>query len=76
VIDWVDGVLDQYPNRRAIITTHAFVNTQNTRATGPINRADGKSPEYLWQNLVRSHCNIFLVLNGHFPGERRRRLAA
>ena len=72
VINWVQGVLDQYPARRAIITTHAFVNTSNARATGVINRPDGNSPEVLWQQLIRSNCNIFLVLNGHFPGEGRR----
>jgi len=72
VINWTQDVLDQYPNRRAIITTHAFVNTSNARPTGVINRPDGRSPEYLWQNLVRSNCNVFLVLNGHFPGEGRR----
>jgi hypothetical protein len=37
-----------------------------------LNRADGTPAETVWQQLIRSNCNVFLVLNGHYPGEANR----
>ncbi|MEA2622083.1 MAG: hypothetical protein QOH61_993, partial [Chloroflexota bacterium] len=71
-VDWAGRILDQYPNRMAIITTHLFVNTSNQRPTSPAFLTNGNSAEEVWQTLIRPHCNVFLVLNGHFPGEGRR----
>ncbi len=70
-LDWAEGILNQYPNHKAIVTTHLFVNTTNQRPTSAYSRPDGTSPEAAWQRL-RTHCNVVLVLNGHYPGEGRR----
>lgn len=72
VLDWVAQILEEYPERRAILSTHAFLNTSNNRATSPIYRTDGNSAETAWQEVIRSHCNVFLIVNGHYPGEGRR----
>ncbi len=70
-LDWAEDILDQYPDRMAIVTTHLFVNTSSQRGTSPLARTDGTSAEAAWQRL-RTHCNLFMILNGHYPGEGRR----
>ena len=72
VIEWANRILDQYPDRRAIISTHAFLNTSNNRPTSPIYRPDGTGAADVWTQLVKPNCNVFLVVNGHYPGEGRR----
>ena len=49
------------------------MNESSARRTTPYTRtSDGISAETLWQNVIRDHCNVFLVLNGNYPGEGRR----
>lgn len=69
---WADGVLDQYPNASVIITTHAFMTTDNTRL-GKCDRnnadaygmsADNDADE-MWDKFVSRHANILMVLSGH-----------
>ena len=72
-LDWADRILKANPNRRAIISTHAFLYTSGVRPAMPTSGFDGgNSAEAVWQRLVKPNCNVFLVLNGHFPGEGRR----
>ena len=71
-VAWANRILAQYPNRRAIITTHLFLNASGVRPTTVLNRANGTPAETVWQQLVRPNCNVFLVLNGHYPGEANR----
>ncbi|HEX2808675.1 MAG TPA: LamG-like jellyroll fold domain-containing protein, partial [Kineosporiaceae bacterium] len=70
-LDWAEALLDQYSDRKAIIVTHIFINTSGQRDSSPFVRPDGISAEAAWQRL-RTHCNLTLVLNGHWPGEARR----
>lgn len=73
-MDWAAKVLDAYPDRLAIIATHAFVAENGNRS--PITERPGATPpETIWTNLVRTHCTVRLVLNGHYhnsTGEARR----
>ncbi len=71
-VAWADRILKLYPNRRAIITTHLFLSASGSRPTTVLNRPDGTPAETVWQNIVRTNCNVFLVLNGHYPGEANR----
>jgi hypothetical protein len=68
-IDWGNAVLAKYPNHRAIVVTHAYLDATGARRTMPFERRDGLSAEYVWQHLIFPNCNIFLVLNGHYHGE-------
>ena len=71
VLDWADRILKANPNRRAIISTHAFLYTSGVRPVVPTSGFDGgNSAEAVWQQLVKPNCNVFLVLNGHFPRGR------
>ena len=64
VLAWANTTIDAYPNRRAIIVTHSYLNTDGTRTT------EGKN---IWNGFVSHHADqIFLVLCGHMYGEARR----
>jgi len=74
VIAWADQILARYPERRAIVATHAYLFRDNTRFdhTKGAQRAnpygyggDGADGEDLWQKLIRRHANVQLVVCGH-----------
>ncbi|MGN8553052.1 UNVERIFIED_CONTAM: PKD domain-containing protein, partial [Microbacterium sp. SLM126] len=67
VLAWAQRVLDAHPDRRAIVSTHSYL-TVSGSLSGQQLRTDvaGSSGAQIWQKLVRSNCNIFLVVNGHF----------
>ena len=67
VLAWAQRVLNAYPNRRAIIATHAYVNVTGAFSL-QVQRTDvpGNSGAAIWQKLVQPNCNVFLVVNGHF----------
>ncbi|HET7217959.1 MAG TPA: LamG-like jellyroll fold domain-containing protein, partial [Vicinamibacterales bacterium] len=71
-VAWANRILQQYPNRRAIISTHLFLNASGVRPTTVLNRSNGTPAETVWQQIIRNNCNVFLVLNGHYPGEANR----
>ncbi len=61
---WADRVLDAHPDRTVIMATHSFLTVNGTRLTTP-QRPGGTSPAQLWQDFVRTHCQIRLVVAGH-----------
>lgn len=63
--DWAKKVLAAYPDRIAIMTTHAFVGINGTRRT-TAERPGGVSANQLWTDFVSQQCQIKLVLSGHF----------
>jgi hypothetical protein len=68
VIAWADSVLKAYPDRKAIITTHAFIDGNGNR--NGLHIID--SSEYIWLNLVEPNPNVYFVLCGHVHTEKRR----
>jgi len=64
VLDWASSVLDNYPDRYVILTTHSFLEPDGSR-TPP--------GEKIWDRLVLPHHNIQLVLCGHRLGQGSRR---
>jgi hypothetical protein len=65
VLAWASTTIATYPNRRAIVVTHDYLNnTDGTRTT---------EGNHIWNNFVSIHADqIFLVLCGHMHGEARR----
>ena len=73
VIDWANKVFAEYPERKAILSTHAFINNKanridkcNWNSNGDVDAAT------IWNRLVKNTSNIFLVLSGHIEGVARR----
>lgn len=69
---WADGILKANQDKEAIIVTHAFTFTDNTR----MSRCDANSAasfgvgqdndgDDVWWKLVRKYPNIRMVLSGH-----------
>ncbi|MDM7832105.1 PKD domain-containing protein [Cellulomonas edaphi] len=75
-VDWARRVLAAYPDRRAILVTHSFLDLTGQRSAQVIRADGGNSGQELWDNLVSTSCSIFLVVSGHFHagdlGEARR----
>ncbi len=64
VLDWTEGVLERYPERRAIIVSH-YVMEEGTGAP----HSDQGEAIY---DALRDQENLFLILGGHVPGVGRR----
>lgn len=73
-VAWANKILDQYPKRSAIICTHAYLFSDNTRFDHKRKKGQPKLPghtrglndgEELWQKLVSKHKNVQFVLCGH-----------
>ena len=66
VLFWAGDVIDQYPNRRVIVSTHNFVHGfYPTSSRSHFGRV-------IWKKLVEPHADqIFLVLSGHYENEVR-----
>ncbi|MHC4394934.1 MAG: metallophosphoesterase [Planctomycetota bacterium] len=75
---WADRILRKFPNRKAIIMTHAYLYSDSTRYHwqekgesqnwNPHNYSTAggvNDGEEMWQKLVKKHENVFMVLNGH-----------
>jgi hypothetical protein len=63
---WAAQVLHAHPQRAAIVTTHSYLNAVSgiKGYNGAVSK-HGNSGEAVWNKLVRSHPQIFLVLCGH-----------
>ncbi len=80
-IAWAHSVLDQHPNRKAILVTHAYMNNNDLRYDhlDTVNPQEYNPHEYatpgpvndgeeLWQELVKQR-NFVLTVNGHVLGD-------
>lgn len=71
VIKWANEVLEEYPERRAILTTHGYLNADGTT----LDELDYARPtsydkalndgEDIWSKLVSKHENIDMIVCGH-----------
>ena len=64
MLSWADNVLSEYSDRRAIISTHSYLNTDGSLT--------GDGGTRIYNNVVVPENNIFLVLCGHMHSEARR----
>lgn len=70
-LEWAKQVIDGHHGLPTIVTTHSYQNDSTGRTTR--NQFQGNSGEQIWQKLIKSNWQIFMVLNGHFyakDGER------
>ncbi len=91
-VAWANSILDQYPDRRAIVMTHAYLYDDGTRydwAAKGVRQAwnphsysiewdpDGTNDgEELWQKMIRQHPNVVWTLNGHVSNDGLGRLTS
>ena len=79
VIEKVNQVIEQNPDKRIILATHAFLRTDGTwnSVSGggvctKIPGTDDYSTEKIWDLVIYPHPNVFLVVSGHSSGENKR----
>lgn len=64
VVAWANGVVKANPDSNVIVNTHSYLNSD-----GSISESNGgygsTSPRYLFDNLIKVHPNIVLVVSGH-----------
>jgi len=71
VFDWLDELLGQYPEHKAIITMHSYLRGDGTLSddeTGNTMFPLGYTPDKLWDQVLRKHANVLMVVSGHTGG--------
>ena len=71
VLKWVDDTLKNFPDHKAIITTHSYLN-----GSGEVISSDSGSTMYLfgnpgtvlWDEVLSKHENVFMIVSGHTGG--------
>lgn len=63
-LDWAERVIDAHPGRIVILATHSFLRVDGLRNVAA-ERRGGTSQTALWQDFVRTNCEIRLVVAGH-----------
>ncbi|TPE42383.1 metallophosphoesterase [Pontibacter mangrovi] len=80
VMDWADGVLTSYADRKAIVVSHSILNrpsgsTSNVKpgqGDNSLTPAFTNHGEVIYERM-KLHSNVFLMLSGHISGEAFRR---
>ena len=67
IIAWADTVLESFPNRIGILTTHGFLDENGNRSVHSC-----ASTQYIWDDLVVPNPNVYFVLSGHVHAEYAR----
>jgi uncharacterized repeat protein (TIGR02543 family) len=91
-VAWASQIVSNYPTRKAILITHAYMYFDETRydwgtkgnsqqwspyAYGTANDPDGTNDgEDLWRKLVKIHPNFTMVFNGHVLNDGLGRLSS
>ena len=71
IISWADSVIEKHKGMPVILVTHAHLNLKG-RINHPMPYGlDGYIGVRLWENFLRRHENIDLVLCGHVGGANR-----
>jgi 3',5'-cyclic AMP phosphodiesterase CpdA len=73
VVEWADGILRAYPDHRAILMTHDFMNELGRFDSTTYDLEDATSGQELYNRLMSRHENIFLVVSGHHSRGTSRR---
>jgi len=72
-IQWANDVLEEWPSRKAIVSTHAYLFTDATLVRNCQDKSNGaNNGAQMWNRLVKNNLNVFMVLAGHVPGIARR----
>ena len=81
VVTWLDNLLTQYSDHKAIITMHSYTwrgeNADGSTGNGALLTANvlsrvivagqygGAAPDYMWKNCISKHSNVMMTVSGH-----------
>ncbi len=75
ILAWAGTIIQQYPDRKVIISTHGYMNNNGSLLTHSTNYVQNGSSDtgyngnigtQMWDRLFKKYENIFMVINGHF----------
>ena len=70
VVNWVDRIISENPDRRIIITTHYFMDCNglmHSRTYNPYNYSDSYGAQQMWDKVLSKYPNVFMAFSGHIP---------
>lgn len=68
VIDWLNELLPKYPDHKAIITTHSYLDNKGdliSSESGDTMYPTAYPATKLWSLALKKHQNVFMVVSGH-----------
>ncbi len=75
VLDWADDVIEAHPDRRVMVTMHAWMNSDGTRfeegdscIPSDYNSAN-IDPQQMWDDYFAKHSNIDMIVCGHMHSD-------
>ncbi len=70
VAKWVDETLAKYPDHKAIITTHSYINKSGefTDDKGEVAYLSEYGAATMWDKIYSKHANVFMIVCGHSTG--------
>ena len=73
VLQWANGICEQYSDRRVIIQTHAYMDptgqyTNDNGAAGYkwASKVETTTPEQFFNELVKKNSNVMMAIGGHY----------
>ncbi len=71
VANWVDRTLSSYPDHKAIITTHSYMESDGNlipSEQGEVYYPSEYGPANMWKKVYSKHSNVFMIVCGHATG--------
>lgn len=67
-LGWAQKVLDEHPDRAAILTTHSYLRGSPPKRAETVQETngDGNHAQTVWEDLVAPNPQVFMVLSGHW----------
>src|SRR4029079_17798155 len=71
VLDWADSIAGQpqYADYTAVLLTHSFIGSGNTRWSESYPGIEGNDGVDMWNELVKVNGNFEMTFNGHLGGD-------
>lgn len=69
-LDWANKVIESHPNHSVIVTTHAYLFRDGERITKENSTLQYNDGNDIWNELIKHHENIVLVIGGHEVNDR------
>ena len=65
-ISWANEIVTSHPNHKVIVTTHGYMQGDSAKTAAEENElAPAVGADRLWNNLLKKHENILMLLCGH-----------
>lgn len=72
MLEWANKICSENPDRNVIVTTHGYIGPNGNTLDGASwpGRWGPNSPETIWNNFIKKHKNIILVICGHSTSDK------